>query len=525
VDRSRILSRGRRKKELEEMLPEKISHLEKLRLRLESLQAQSAKKSKEIQEKSQALEKMDREIFEIRRRADSNRAQKEQAAREQAGLEKGLKALDSVIEEHDAGLKSISLEIEKAREELSEKKDAIERVREENSSQLEKLGRLSQAREGLGQEAAALESREGLISSEAEADRRLLQENSTDLESLRARKAEKETALAQERSLLQETQNKKSILGLRLKSLQVALNSTRQALGQMEGQRSALEEETAGHGKRQGEIQERINEIRISRIESGSRLSYLQERLEEFPEEIKNVPIKKGTTRQEAQGEAENARKRLAAFENVNFSAREEYEENKKRFDFLNGQLEDLKESVRSLREIIREMDEASVAALEQTMELVNGHFGRLFKKVFQGGKGSVYFTDPENKLESGVEVEVQPPGKRACSINQLSTGEKSLTAVTLLFAILSIKPAPFIILDELDAPLDEANVEKIASLIREFSLKSQFVVITHNRKTMEFADKLVGVTMEEPGVSKVVSVRFEDVEKFTGEKKAVTIS
>ncbi|MGZ3699463.1 MAG: chromosome segregation protein SMC, partial [Bdellovibrionota bacterium] len=145
----------------------------------------------------------------------------------------------------------------------------------------------------------------------------------------------------------------------------------------------------------------------------------------------------------------------------------------------------------------------------QEAFQVVNQHFGEVFLQLFGGGTAGLSLIDEEDVLESGIDVMAQPPGKRLQNVMLLSGGEKALTAISLLFAIFQYKPSPFCILDEVDAPLDDANIGKFNGLLREMSAKSQFILITHNKKTMELNDTLYGVTMEEPGVSKMVSIQM----------------
>ena len=161
-------------------------------------------------------------------------------------------------------------------------------------------------------------------------------------------------------------------------------------------------------------------------------------------------------------------------------------------------------------------MDAALVTRFKKVFAEVNDTFSKMFKDIFGGGWAKLELCNPEDWLESGVDISACPPGKKLQNLNLFSTGERALAAIAFLFSLLTHKPSPVVILDELDAPLDDANVEKIARKLLEFSHASQFLVITHNRKTMEFAQRLYGVTMEEPGISKLLSVELSSPSGFT---------
>jgi chromosome segregation protein len=195
----------------------------------------------------------------------------------------------------------------------------------------------------------------------------------------------------------------------------------------------------------------------------------------------------------------------------VNLAAEEDYEAALERQGFLRMQHDDLVNAEQTLRRTIGEIDESTRETFLQTFQQVEQHFRVMFHRLFGGGVTRLELTEPDNVLETGIEIIVQPPGKKLQNLALLSGGERALTAVALLFAFLKVKPSPFVVLDEVDAPLDEANVGRFASLLREFSANSQFIVITHNRGTMEAAHALYGVTMQEPGISRLLSLRLED--------------
>ena len=196
----------------------------------------------------------------------------------------------------------------------------------------------------------------------------------------------------------------------------------------------------------------------------------------------------------------------------VNTLAPEEYDRVAERYEFLIHQQEDLTNAENTLLEIIQEMDNIMEKEFAKTFKLINDNFTKTFKELFKGGTASLKLTDPDNILETGIEIVACPPGKSLKSISLLSGGEKTFTAISLLFAILKSRPVPFCVLDEVEAALDEVNVESFGEYIKNLNTKTQFILITHKKKTMEYADILYGITMQESGVSKLVSVKLEDI-------------
>ena len=195
----------------------------------------------------------------------------------------------------------------------------------------------------------------------------------------------------------------------------------------------------------------------------------------------------------------------------VNVGAISEYERLGQRYDFLTKQQQDLETASQELLDVIEEMDKIMIDRFEVTFNKISDEFSKVFRTLFKGGKGILKLTDPENILTTGIEIIAEPPGKKLNSIILLSGGEKTLTAIALLFAILNVKTVPFIILDEAEAALDDANVDTFGEYIQSKKEKSQFILITHKKRTMEYADVLYGITMQESGVSKIVSVKLEE--------------
>ncbi len=203
----------------------------------------------------------------------------------------------------------------------------------------------------------------------------------------------------------------------------------------------------------------------------------------------------------------------------VNLDATREYEEAEKRYAFYTTQKNDLDKALSDLEKAIQQMNRESKKLFADTYHAVNARFQEIFPKMFRGGRAELRLTNPEDMLETGIEIVAQPPGKKLASIELMSGGEKALTAVSLIFAIFQIKPSPFCVLDEVDAPLDEANVGRYCEMIREMTDRSQFILITHIKKTMQMVDMLHGVTMGEPGVSRLVSVKISESAQGKGTK------
>lgn len=261
--------------------------------------------------------------------------------------------------------------------------------------------------------------------------------------------------------------------------------------------------------------QDRVEKVQIQLSESNSDIKNIYENfrdrfsrdLSEFEDRIYELTSDPKALK-ETLGERKTELKQIGQ---VNLMAPEEYEEVKERYDFLNNQMEDLKQAREDLKQITAQIKKESTDLFIESYNKIKKNFHMMFRRLFGGGRGELRLTEPDMVLTSGIEILAQPPGKKLENIGLLSGGERSLTAVALLFATYMVRPSPFCILDEIDAALDEANVGRFVSMLMEFSEKSQFVIITHNKKTVAGAKAMLGVTMEESGVSKVVAIRIDE--------------
>jgi chromosome segregation protein len=193
----------------------------------------------------------------------------------------------------------------------------------------------------------------------------------------------------------------------------------------------------------------------------------------------------------------------------VNMMAIDQFDDLESRHAFLTAQRKDLVDSIASTNEAIRKIDKTTKERFREAFTVINQNFEGTFATLFGGGRAGLTLLDESDQLESGIDIIAQPPGKRLQSVQLLSGGEKALTAMALMFAIFKYRPSPFCLLDEIDAPLDDANIGRFVEMLQGMQEQTQFILITHNRKTMEIADRLYGVTMEEPGVSKLISVQL----------------
>ncbi|MDP1853223.1 MAG: AAA family ATPase [Candidatus Omnitrophota bacterium] len=304
------------------------------------------------------------------------------------------------------------------------------------------------------------------------------------------------------------------------KNIAVALDGLKEQLGQSLRERDEKEEKISLMQKEIDQIKNSVYELSMQDKEIGFKEAAVKERilqsykfnLDEFVPDA-NEPLEL-MDKEASIAEIERLKQKVESFGNVNLVAIEEYDELKQRFEFLTNQQNDLLTAKESLKDAITKINKTTKELFLDTFAKVNEEFKVYFKLLFGGGESQLILLDESDVLESGIEIVARPPGKKLQNVSLLSGGEKSLTAIALIFAIFKIKPSPFCVLDEIDAALDESNVSRFNRILQDFTKTSQFLVITHNKKTITAADVMYGITMEERGVSKIVSARLKEDKK-----------
>ncbi|RYY85849.1 MAG: chromosome segregation protein SMC [Chitinophagaceae bacterium] len=344
-----------------------------------------------------------------------------------------------------------------------------------------------------------------------------LQDLHTQVQNSTKQLSETSEQVTQLESSLKETEESLHELMRRREAEEKALNEKDQAYYNIRNQLSARESELRGLVKEKEAIEQLLSAMKDKLTDVKLQLAGMKERLSvEFRinlEDIIDEPRNSETPVEELQEKADRMKKRLENLGEVNPTAIEAFEEMKKRYEFIVEQKDDLVSAKESLLQTIAEVETTANQKFLDTFTMVRENFIRVFKTLFtEDDQCDLILENPDNLAETGIDIMAKPKGKRPSSIGQLSGGERTLTATALLFAIYLIKPAPFCILDEVDAPLDDANVGKFTNMIREFSNNSQFIIVTHNKTTMSTVDVIYGVTMQEPGVSKLVPVDFRNL-------------
>ena len=509
--------------------------------------------------RKQLVTRLQKTIKELEGRAERLKSELHDAEKDAARLESeveakrsDLAAMRSVLSEqeqlvnlyeHDIAAlerqkQSTSTELSEFRKELADQSARIESLRSE-------LANVDLQDSNLDGQLAGAEERVRILEKKLAEERDVLSQLKVDLAGLQERNrallaslqdmrvsiGRTERAVQDRRSQLEAVVQEIECLRSDLNTFDAELSTQRQLLDAAQRRLKELETSRADSSRQAAELENRIKAVTIERNEKASeaheadvklarlevQLNQVSDRLFEeyelsydqalqWPEE--ELDIERG-----AVAEVARLRREIKEMGPVNTGAVQEYERIKERWDFLTEQRRDLENAKVQLTEAIREIDANTRGMFLQTFASVSTSFETTFSRLFGGGRAELTLTNPNDVLETGVEIAVQPPGKKLQDLALLSGGEKALTAAALIFALLMVRPSPLIVLDEVDAPLDEGNVERFAELVRGFAERSQFIVVTHNRATMEAADSLYGITMQEPGVSKVVSVRLASEE------------
>ncbi len=503
----RALAQSREKElaALSVRLEELTGRISRLEQELETLRAARHDLDKQIVALEHERRKLAEELGRARSRLQVAAMERERLAREKAAIaERRDRTLRSIAEKENAQREQESRLAEERRR-LEELRKAAAQAADEHASLRAVLATLEERRRGQAAVLARLEAEQRSVAGR----RRTLANELEQLASQKAALVERSEHLARQ---LESLQTEIAGLSQQARELEEAESARREEL-------MALGEELRGlHAEVQAAQQNR-SEVEVELVRRQADLRYLDETSRK---ELGMPAAELASAEETLPGEEELAAaeqryrellERLEALGPVNPQALEEFQETEQRYNFLNAQRQDLLDSIRDTEQAIREIDAETRKRFQEAFAEINQHFKEMFQRLFNGGAAEMRLTDPENLTESGIDIVASPPGKRLQNVLLLSGGEKALTALALLLAVFRYQPSPFCVLDEVDAPLDDPNIDRLMRILREMSAHTQFIVITHTKRTMEAAEALYGVTMEEPGVSKLVSVRLRTPE------------
>jgi chromosome segregation protein len=512
---SGMLTKRREIKDIEHELSELRAHIAVLEAELISVEASIASNTRTEAELSRQIHRMELELVnnekdltsvrdDIGRATERTRTLDTEAAGRAAlrqELHTGIEQSTALLRDLEAGHSNAQSNIEAIQVELSHKKEGLDAAR---SAITELKMELTAHQE---KQSAAARTIATLVQTEAEMTERLIKREA-EITGIAAKLIELESTISNA-----ETEIKGHIEVLEAER-QVLVSKQESHAAKIQALRAA--EEQAREVRHDIEAaQKRLSANEVKRTELRMRIEHLKDTIwNSYHTELEVVVQELGQFEidlEESKTKVEDLRLKIDQMGPINVDALQEYNELKDRYDILSAQQNDINESITNLKSTIAKLDGETRELFSEAFNAIQEKFKEVFALLFEGGRAELVLLDESNILESGIEIIAQPRGKKFQSITLLSGGERALTAIALLFAAFLVKPSPFCMLDEVDAPLDEANVTRFTRLIREMSSRSQFITITHNKRTMEMADALYGITMEEPGCSRVVSVKLRE--------------
>ena len=520
-----LLKRRRRMDKITAEAAEISGRVKKIEAKLGGLSTRGQQLEQEYSDTRHTLQDLENKLAGLRAERTRISLKRESLAARKAAAEEEAAAAAARVSELEAQREEVAAAADTALQSLDELESKIAGARADLDRQ-----------EAVGQKATEIIQEVSLKLTAHKTRLDELEKNAAHLEG-ECKSAEEE----RQRLAAQIDQRKSELLQFdqREESVRSAIDQAFEQRTGMEARRNELEQELAAFRDQARKLEDRLKQIRTEReqvteirhqreleIEKiASRRERIIQQVSDnhgidmsaLPEDFPMFPNPEDEKERDEKATVElleELRERIRKLGPVNLLALEDYEKEKERLDFLLTQRNDLVTARESLLQLVDEINKTARERFLDTFSKVQDNFQEIFGALFDGGQAHVSLVDEEDPLESPIEVTARPRGKRLLSLGLLSGGEKALTALALLFAIYSVKPSPFCILDEVDAPLDDANIDRFLLIIRRFAKHTQFVIVTHNKRTMEVADSLYGVTMQEAGVSKVVSVRLDQVEE-----------
>lgn len=509
--------------ETEQSLVSEQENAEDLRARLETAQGEEARMQERLRAAREELQGVNRELAGQEAELRNARMELDQGKVRLQQLTNQLNTLNETHQASDQERHAMVEELETARAkqeslrtEIETMAQAFDAAEEERNSALrsttdqrikfaehrQKVELLERQQQNLKERIHELESTVKERSEGVNTYEQRVLKLREEMQSARGKIAPLEEKLSARNAEIEKERETRSARQETLRELEKGLREKRTVIENLTAEAGNLDVDLAQRRVRMENLMQRVTEgyhVTLPEIQRAEEPEWEQGEAPEWTELERNVEAMKD---------------KLEQMGPVNMVAIEEYQEQEDRYQFLMAQQEDLVQAKQKLLESIEQINETTTEMFNQTFNLVNTHFQEMFKKLFGGGEAYLELVDAEDVLESGIDIVAKPPGKKPQVISLLSGGERTMTAVALLFALYTVKPSPFCILDELDAALDDANIGRFVSLVQSFVKDSQFIVITHNQKTIQAADVLYGITQERKGISKVVSVKLTDHDK-----------
>ncbi len=512
-----IITRKHEIETLEAEIAKLEADRERLTERAEKLRAESGKlrfdteaAQSEMNDAEKEKIRISAELSSLASLMEQLTGQSESSGRQVTEAEKKIISARSQIAEAEKLLAELAAKIEDAENRLASEQGSREKLRLERAELTEKLSMLKMRDIELDKDIQAqmaecaradealeeLKNGSGQYEQEIERQNRIIAEKQADIERLRAELESVKDNAGKYREEIERCQAQHNEQSRLVNEIQKGLKAYNEAKEKLSGELTRLEERSEAAAKDSDTIISQLLEVyQLTRSEA-----------EEAAEQLDDLPA--------AQKELADVKRKISSLGSVNVDAIEEYREVSERYRFLSEQLADVQKSKAELEKIIGELTEEMCRIFSESFRIINSNFKEIFTELFGGGKAELILTDPEDVLGSGIEISVAPPGKVIKNLISLSGGEQSFVAIAIYFAILKLRPAPFCILDEIDAALDEVNVRKYAQYLKKFTDTTQFVLVTHRRSAMEEANVLYGVTMQEDGISKLLKMEQVDFQE-----------
>ena len=530
------LSRPRQRRELREQIDSETRQIAALDARLEELARQLEALTAEERKLAEALDQARRQERAAGEALNQVRMEKERLGRQAQWQRDQRQKLEAEIEQGEAETRQISERISLLEAEIAAGREAL-RARQSALAELSTEEHQRQVNHWRTQSAVAeralADARARLREREA-----ALQEAQAARDALRARAASFDGELEALQTRMSELRAQEAELAAQIERLQALIDPAEAELAETEAARDGLREAEAKARQALTMAERRNSQAQVALTRKQERLDTLRARIEddfglvefEYADSVSGpVPLPLGDLVEQLpmvaelpEGLGETIKRQRAQMRRmgaVNPEAQAEYREVKQRFEFMTEQVADLHQAEADIKEVIAELDVLMEREFRRTFEAVAAEFRQIFTRLFGGGSARLVLTDPENLTETGIDIEARLPGRRTQGLSLLSGGERSLTATALVFALLKVSPTPFCVLDEVDAMLDEANVGRFRDLLRELAEQTQFIVITHNRNTVQAAEVIYGVTMGRDSASQVISLKLDEVADVVGSR------
>ncbi len=513
-ERGGLLARQRQIAELEESVRQLVDAMEQQNQELDAYYAETNEKKQTITE----LHSRDEELI---RKAAMLDQQLRQQEKEEKRLQNEIHLEQFSLKEQETLLQKQKLQLEQETTRQLMLNEEEQRLHQQGDTLKEQLADLQKGQKELqavynqnGIQLATAQQRWELLDQQAKSERQRfqglqqsLQQKQSELKQMQYRKQQYETEIAEHEQFVKTEQEQLSMQNQELLTMRDVRRQQQERIGALED--SVKTQRQSAEQLREQKYQLDVNLNKIQGYLSGGYRRLAQnfdctyEEAQEKAVVLENIP--------QAQKRIQQLKGQLNRLGEINFTAIDEFEQVKQRLLFLKGQIADLMDAKQSLNKVIQEMEKIMAQKFAETYKEVNARFTEVFRSMFGGGQAHLELSDPEDYLLTGIEIVAQPPGKKEQVLTLLSGGERAMTAIALLFSLLSVKPSPFCILDEIESALDDVNIDRFAKFIREYADKTQFLIISHRKGTMEAADVLYGVSMENKGVSRLMSVKISD--------------